>query len=65
MNQSHPAHVTPSWYGDSVGHYEGNSPVIDAVGVKIGPYSMVDMYGTPYIDFFDDCGRTCFNRGGA
>jgi hypothetical protein len=24
MNQSHPAHVTPSWYGDSVGHYEGD-----------------------------------------
>src|SRR6266853_1793427 len=23
MNQTHPAHVTPSWYGDSVGHYEG------------------------------------------
>ena len=22
MNQFHPAHVTPSWYGDSVGHYE-------------------------------------------
>ena len=22
MNQSHPAQVTPSWYGDSVGHYE-------------------------------------------
>jgi len=22
MNQPHPAQVTPSWYGDSVGHYE-------------------------------------------
>src|SRR5215467_15482827 len=21
MNQPHPAHVTPTWYGDSVGHY--------------------------------------------
>jgi hypothetical protein len=48
LNQPHPAHVTPSWYGDSVGHYEGNALVIDTVGVKIGPFSMVDMYGTPF-----------------
>jgi hypothetical protein len=48
MNQPHPARVTPSWYGDSVGHYEGNTLVIDTVGVKIGPFAMVDMYGTPY-----------------
>jgi hypothetical protein len=48
LNQPHPAHVTPSWYGDSVGHYEGNTLVIDTVGMKIGRFSMVDMYGTPY-----------------
>jgi len=43
-----PAHVTPSWYAISVGHYEGNTLVIDTVGIKIGRFSMVDMYGTPY-----------------
>ena len=48
MNQPHPAHVTPSWYGDSVGHYEGSTLVIDTVGLKSGPFSMLDMYGTPY-----------------
>jgi hypothetical protein len=48
MNQPHPARLTPSWYGDSVGHYEGDTLVIDTVGVKIGPFAMVDMYGTPY-----------------
>jgi hypothetical protein len=48
MNQSHPAQVTPSWYGDSVGHYEGDTLVIDTVGVKIGPFAMLDMYGTPH-----------------
>ena len=47
LNQQHPAQVTPSWYGDSVGHYEGDTLVIDTVGIKTGPYSMVDMYGTP------------------
>jgi hypothetical protein len=25
LNQSHPAHVTPTWYGDSVGHFEGDA----------------------------------------
>jgi hypothetical protein len=47
MNESHPEHMTPSWYGDSVGHYEGDTLVIDTVGIKIGPYAMVDWYGTP------------------
>jgi hypothetical protein len=32
MNQVHPARVTPSWYGDSVGHYEGSTLVIDTIG---------------------------------
>ncbi len=48
MNQNHPAKVVPSWYGDSIGHYEGDTLVIDTVGLKIGPYSMVDWYGTPH-----------------
>ena len=48
MNEPHPAQVTPSWYGDSVGHYEGDTLVIDTVGIKIGPFAMVDMYGTPH-----------------
>src|ERR1700733_5390495 len=49
LNQLHPAQVTPSWYGDSVGHYEGDTLVIDTVGVKTDrPFAMVDMYGTPY-----------------
>jgi hypothetical protein len=48
MNEKHPEKVTPTWYGDSVGHYEGDTLVIDTVGMKVGPYSMVDWYGTPH-----------------
>jgi hypothetical protein len=48
MNASHLKNVTPSWYGDSVGHYEGDTLVIDTVGIKQGPFAMLDMYGTPY-----------------
>jgi hypothetical protein len=50
MNAAHPAQITPSWYGDSVGRYEGDTLVIDTVGVKIGPFAMVDFYGTPYTE---------------
>ncbi len=50
MNQPHPAQLTPSWYGDSVGRYEGDTLVIDTVGIKVGPYAMVDMYGTPHTE---------------
>jgi hypothetical protein len=49
MNQPHAAPLTPSWYGDSVGHYEGDTLVIDTVGVRIGPFAMIDFYGTPHI----------------
>jgi hypothetical protein len=31
-----------------VGHYEGDTLVVDTVGVKIGPFAMVDWYGTPH-----------------
>ncbi|HEX5279961.1 MAG TPA: hypothetical protein VFW28_07765 [Micropepsaceae bacterium] len=47
MNATHPAKVTPSWYGDSVGHYEGDTLVIDTVGIKAGPFAMIDWFGTP------------------
>jgi hypothetical protein len=48
MNAQHPANVTPSWYGDSVGHFEGDTLVVDTVGIRIGPYAMLDWYGTPH-----------------
>jgi hypothetical protein len=47
LNAQHPANVIPSWYGDSVGHYEGDTLVIDTVGIKAGPFAMVDWFGTP------------------
>ena len=50
MNQPHPGHVTPSAHGDSVGHYEGDTLVIDTVGIKVGPYTMIDRFGTPYTE---------------
>jgi hypothetical protein len=49
LNESHPQPLTPSLYGDSVGHYEGDTLVIDTVGVRTDrPYAMIDLFGTPY-----------------
>jgi hypothetical protein len=39
--------VTPTWKGDSVAHYEGDTLVIDTVGIKADSQSVVDRYGTP------------------
>jgi hypothetical protein len=49
LNEPHPQPLTPSWNGDSVGHYEGDTLVIDTIGVKTDrPYAMIDLFGTPY-----------------
>jgi hypothetical protein len=49
LNEPHRTPLTPSWYGDSVGHYEGDTLVIDTVGQKTDrPYAMLDLFGTPY-----------------
>ena len=47
LNGSHPEHVTPTPMGDSIAHYEGDTLVVDTIGVKPGPYQMVDRYGSP------------------
>jgi hypothetical protein len=50
LNRPHPARVIPSWHGDSIGHYERDTLVVDTIGVKVGPAAMVDTYGTPFSD---------------
>jgi len=47
MNQSHKE--TPAIYGDSIGDYEGDTLVIDTIGIRTDrPYAMIDLFGTPY-----------------
>jgi len=50
-NEPHPAKVRPSWHGDAVGHYEGDTLVIDTVGIRTDrPFAMIDLFGTPYTE---------------
>jgi hypothetical protein len=58
MNQPHPADVTPSWYGDSVGRYEGDTLVIDTVGIKAGPYSLIHVL-LPMVPSSPNADRVC------
>lgn len=50
LNVPHRPDTPRSWYGGSVGRYEGDTLVIDTVGVKVGPLSMADDYGTPHTE---------------
>jgi len=48
LDVPHSTNPKPSWYGESVGHYEGDTLVVDTVGIKMGPLAYIDQYGTPY-----------------
>jgi len=46
MNVPHSAKPRPSWFGESVGHYEGDTLVVDTIGVNGKTY--IDHFRTPH-----------------
>jgi hypothetical protein len=51
LNVPHSANPKPSWYGESVGHYEsGDTLVVDTIAQKAHKMSVVDPFGTPHTD---------------
>jgi len=44
----HSTNVRPSWYGESVGHYEGDTLVVDTIGLNNKTF--VDNFRTPHSD---------------
>jgi hypothetical protein len=50
LNREHSADPKPSWYGESVGHYEDDTLVVDTIGQKAHKMSVVDPFGTPHTD---------------
>jgi hypothetical protein len=48
LDVPHSEHPKPSWYGESVGHYEGDTLVIDTIGLNNKTY--LDNYRTPHTE---------------
>ena len=48
MDVPHSASLKPSWYGESVGHYEGDTLVADTIGLN--DKTFVDVYRTPHTE---------------
>jgi hypothetical protein len=46
--RTHPADLDPTWMGDSIGHWEGDTLVIDTVGLN--DKSWLDQVGHPHSD---------------
>jgi hypothetical protein len=48
LTDKHSEHVTPSWFGESIGHYEnGDTLVVDTVGLSTR-VSYIDNFRTPH-----------------
>lgn len=48
LNRSHSDNVPMSWYGESVGHYEGDTLVVDTIGLN--DRTTTDWYHTPHTE---------------
>jgi hypothetical protein len=48
MNVPHSPNPKPSWYGESVGHYEGHTLVVDTIGLSTK--AVIDNYHTPHTE---------------
>src|SRR5215470_2283221 len=46
LTDKHSANIKTSWYGESIGHYEGDTLVVDTIGLD--ERSAVDGFGTPH-----------------
>ena len=48
LNEQHTQNPTPSWYGESIGWYEGDELVVDTIGISTK--AVIDNYQTPHTD---------------
>ncbi len=51
LDVPHSTNPKPSWFGESVGHYEnGNTLVVDTIGLSANRLSYIDNFRTPHTD---------------
>jgi hypothetical protein len=48
LDVPHSTNLKPSWYGESVGHYEGDTLVVDTIGLN--DRTFIDNYRTPHTE---------------
>jgi hypothetical protein len=48
LNVPHSAKPAPSWFGESIGHYEGDTLVVDTIGMN--DQTWIDNFRTPHTD---------------
>ena len=62
LNVPHSSSPKLSWYGESVGHYEGDTLVVDTIGQNTKTY--IDNYRTPHSDKLHVTERFHLTNGG-
>ena len=62
LNVPHSENPAPSWYGESVGHYEGDTLVVDTIGLN--DRSFIDAYRTPHTEKLHVTERWRLSDGG-
>jgi hypothetical protein len=48
LNRPHPKDMNPTWYGDSIGHWDGDTLVVDTIGFN--GKTWLDLAGHPTSD---------------
>jgi hypothetical protein len=62
LTDKHSANVKTSWYGESIGHYEGDTLIVDTVGID--PRGTIDGFQTPHTDKLHVVERFRLTNGG-
>jgi hypothetical protein len=64
LTDTHSEHVTPSWFGESIGHYEnGDTLVVDTIGLST-KNSYIDNFRTPHSEKLHVVERFTIQPGG-
>lgn len=50
LNREHSEDFVPTYFGESVGRYEGDTLVVDTIGIRVTQFSAVDRFGTPHTE---------------
>ena len=62
LNVLHSANPKPSWFGESVGHYEGDALVVDTIAISTRTF--VDNFETPHSEKLHTVERFHMTNGG-